>query len=159
MPTLRLCACFLVVSACATPARPAADMSPSAPWHAAVPAEPRAVLVPARSSFVIAGGVIDEHGLPLAGVVVTAAGPTLQGTESAFTEDDGGYAIHGLPAGVYVVSFFWGDRRLDYRGVRVGPHAVSVVYAAISTTPDDEIVTVKEPLADDGRSPCDREAE
>ncbi len=48
------------------------------------------------------------RGEPLSGVSVTVTSPSLGGiAQSAFTDDHGGFAIDELPAGEYVVTFFY----------------------------------------------------
>lgn len=46
---------------------------------------------------------------PIAGVTIVVTGPALQGTESAITEADGSFEIEGLPAGDYVITFYYAD--------------------------------------------------
>jgi hypothetical protein len=53
----------------------------------------------------ITGTVQSADGLPLPGVTVTTASPTLQGLRTAVTDVNGVYFIKGLPAGVYSVTF------------------------------------------------------
>ena len=53
----------------------------------------------------ISGRAVDPEGLPVPGVVVTAASPGLQGVRSATTSSNGDYIIPFLPAGDYEVTF------------------------------------------------------
>ena len=53
----------------------------------------------------IVGTVTDGTGGVLPGVTVEAAGGGLAGPMVAVTDGDGRYAIAGLPAGAYVVTF------------------------------------------------------
>jgi hypothetical protein len=53
----------------------------------------------------ISGRVTDPAGLPIPGVVVTAASPALQGVRTATTSPNGDYIIPFLPAGDYTVGF------------------------------------------------------
>ena len=53
----------------------------------------------------IAGTVTDDTGGVLPGVTVEAAGPALPAPGLAFTDGDGRYALTGLPAGSYTLTF------------------------------------------------------
>jgi len=53
----------------------------------------------------LSGHVVDPGGLPMPGVLVTAASPVLQGVRTATTSTNGDYIIPFLPAGDYDVSF------------------------------------------------------
>jgi len=53
----------------------------------------------------LTGQVLDPDGLPLPGVSVTVASPSLQGTRTTTTTANGDYILPFLPAGEYTVSF------------------------------------------------------
>ena len=53
----------------------------------------------------ISGKVVDQQGLPLPGVVVTATSPALQGSRTATTSANGDYILPFLPSGQYTVSY------------------------------------------------------
>ncbi len=53
----------------------------------------------------LSGHVADQQGLALPGVTVNATSPSLQGVRSVVTSDNGDYAMVGLPAGEYTLSF------------------------------------------------------
>ena len=66
----------------------------------------------------IAGTVTDDTGGVLPGVTVEAAGPALPTPGLAFTDGDGGYALTGLPAGSYTLTFTLpGFERLEREAV------------------------------------------
>ncbi len=56
-------------------------------------------------SGTIRGVVNDQQGLPVPGVVVTAASPALQGVRSNVSQRDGSYVFRSLPPGQYSVTF------------------------------------------------------
>ena len=53
----------------------------------------------------IRGHVSDGQGLPLPGVTVSVASPTLQGMRTAVTAENGDYVLTLLPSGTYTVTF------------------------------------------------------
>ena len=53
----------------------------------------------------LSGHVADQQGLALPGVTINATSPSLQGVRSVVTSDNGDYAMVGLPAGEYTLSF------------------------------------------------------
>jgi hypothetical protein len=79
----------------------------------------------------IKGGVKDQDGVPLEGVIVTVSGPALQGTESGLTDADGTYKITNLPPGDYTVTFFYGEAALPREGVRVGVAKTTSLHVTI----------------------------
>src|SRR5512139_1477157 len=54
---------------------------------------------------ILTGKVTDPDGLVLPGVTVTVSSPSLQGTRSVVTSENGDYIIPFLPAGEYNVVF------------------------------------------------------
>lgn len=54
-------------------------------------------------------GTVTHDGAPLAGVVVRASSPAMQGTRTATTDANGRYAIIAVPPGDYTVAFALGD--------------------------------------------------
>ncbi|MEZ4365901.1 MAG: TonB-dependent receptor [Kofleriaceae bacterium] len=93
----------------------------------------------------VKGQVKDQDGAPLAGVVVTAASPSLQGTQSAFTEDNGTYLLTGLPPGDYVISFFYGESQINKSGVNVGVAKTTSVFQTINTEAAAETINIVAP--------------
>ena len=53
----------------------------------------------------VSGRVVDDQGLPLPGVAVTATSPVLQGSRSATTSGNGDYIVPFLPPGEYLVEY------------------------------------------------------
>lgn len=53
----------------------------------------------------LSGTVLDQGGLVLPGVTITATSPALQGARSTVTDENGHYSIPGLPPGTYTVRF------------------------------------------------------
>jgi hypothetical protein len=61
-------------------------------------------------------GTVTSGGTALPGATVTISSPSLQGTRTAVTGDNGGYNFPGLPPGMYTVSVdLEGMQRLDKR--------------------------------------------
>lgn len=54
-------------------------------------------------------GTVTHEGLPLAGVVVRASSPQMQGTRSTTSDVNGRYAIIAVPPGDYTVAFALGE--------------------------------------------------
>ena len=53
----------------------------------------------------LTGTVVDQSGLVLPGVTVTASSPAMQGVRVTVTEGNGQYSLPGLPPGTYTVVF------------------------------------------------------
>ena len=53
----------------------------------------------------LTGTVVDQSGLVVPGVAVTATSPALQGARTDVTDSNGVYTIPGLPPGEYTVRF------------------------------------------------------
>ncbi len=67
----------------------------------------------------ITGQVVDAQGGVLPGVAVTASSPSLQGSRSSVTSENGDYIIPFLPAGEYAVTFEVSGFQTLTRKVRV----------------------------------------
>ncbi len=68
---------------------------------------------------------------PLAGAtVVVSSGDVMQ---TAITEDDGGFTVD-VPAGSYLVTYYYGDATVERRDVRVGDAYVTELQQPIDTT-------------------------
>ena len=50
-------------------------------------------------------GTVTTEGAPLPGVLVTLSSPSLQGTRTTYTSENGGYSFAALPPGEYKVTF------------------------------------------------------
>jgi hypothetical protein len=91
----------------------------------------------------IQGGVKDQDGAALEGVIVTVSSPALQGTESTYTEADGRYKITNLPPGDYTVTFFYGDNKKSQTGVKIGVAKTTSVFESINTEVAGEVIVVE----------------
>jgi len=58
----------------------------------------------ARQTGVISGTVVDNEGSPIPGVNVSASGPSLMGTATDVTNEEGSFRMPGLPPGNYTVT-------------------------------------------------------
>ncbi|HUJ58079.1 MAG TPA: carboxypeptidase regulatory-like domain-containing protein [Kofleriaceae bacterium] len=78
-----------------------------------------AVAPPAKpAGATIAGAVTDaKTGAPLVGVTVVATSPA--GTASALSDERGGYALEGLAAGTYELTYYYGNVQVAHPGVAV----------------------------------------
>jgi len=56
-----------------------------------------------RDTGAIQGKIVDEEGVPLPGVTVTAKSPRLMGTKSAVSDAEGDFRIPALPGGEYTL--------------------------------------------------------
>jgi outer membrane receptor protein involved in Fe transport len=74
----------------------------------------------------VRGIVKDSNtGEALVGVTVVATSPSLQGTQSAITDENGLYLITTLPPGVYQISFFYADATVNSTGVAVSANGTT----------------------------------
>src|SRR5262245_50441105 len=64
-----------------------------------------------QPTVAVSGRVIDEQGLALPGVTITAASTALQGTRTAVSSANGDYIVPFLPPGDYTVTFTLGGFR------------------------------------------------
>jgi hypothetical protein len=102
------------------------------------------------TSGAIQGVVTDKaDGSPLAGVTVVVSGTTSQTT---ITEDDGSYRITDLTPGDYLVTFFFGDAKVERSGVKVGVNKTTPVFQKINISASETIVVVDRPPAIDPTS-------
>ncbi len=96
------------------------------------------LLVPALASAqnptgTISGRVVDQAGLVVPGVTVTATSPNLQGPRTALTSENGDYIVGLLPPGTYAVLF-------ELSGFKTVTGTVSV--APTETVPLDATMTL-----------------
>jgi hypothetical protein len=80
----------------------------------------------------IQGVITDKRtGEKLAGVSVVVTSPALGQSQSVISDDQGSYRLSGLPAGVYLVEFFYADEHLQLSGVAVAKQRVTPLYQQI----------------------------
>jgi hypothetical protein len=91
----------------------------------------------------LSGTVIDQGGLVLPGVTVTASSPSLQGVRSTVTDENGRYSIPGLPPGTYEVRYELQGMGPVVRENTVVPlGGVAIVDATMGVATLSETVTV-----------------
>lgn len=85
-----------------------------------------------------------KTGETLIGVTVIATSSALQGTQSAVTDENGAYLVTTLPPGVYTVTYYYADAKVESTGVSVNANGTTTNNAKID--PDavkGEVVVVK----------------
>ena len=99
----------------------------------------------------IKGRVLDEEGISLPGVAVTAKSPQLQGRRTAMTDENGLFKLPMLPVGVYSLSFelsgFSKLTQSDYH-VRLGFTISIEVVLKMAAIEEEVSVTAEQPLID-----------
>ncbi len=99
-----------------------------------------------RSQAKIVGRVVEQGtNKPLAGVTVTVTSPNLQGEMTEFTNEDGQYTITELPAGTYLVRFYFADIVTERPNVRLDAGTTLPINVALGT---DKAKTVTVTLTD-----------
>jgi len=87
---------------------------------------------PGPTTGVVQGVVADTRtGEKLPGVTVVATSPSLQGSQTAITDEQGHYQLPDLPPGQYQVTFYYADRTLQRSGVAVGVGKTTSVFQRI----------------------------
>ena len=81
-------------------------------------------------------------GEPAAGATVVVTSPSLQGEQVAITDEQGVYTIGNLPAGDYLVTFYYDDATSERSGVKVESGRVSVVAQSIGPKTASERITI-----------------
>jgi len=77
----------------------------------------------------IQGTVSDSAtGEKLAGVTITVTSTSLQGVQTAITDENGFYKIDSLPPGDYLVTFYYLDLTVERSGLSVGVNKVTPVF-------------------------------
>jgi len=89
-------------------------------------------------------GVIKEEGTgeSLVGVTVVASSNSLQGTQTAITDENGFYRITNLPPGEYIITFYYADLEVRRSGVKVGVQKTTPVFQKLNTTGAGEKIEV-----------------
>jgi hypothetical protein len=90
----------------------------------------------------ISGKVVDQQGLPLPGVAVTATSPALQGSRSATTSANGDYILPFLPSGQYTVTYELSGFATVKRTERVSLDSAVTANATLAVAGVSEAVTV-----------------
>jgi len=99
----------------------------------------------------IKGKVVDNEGAPIPGVSITASSPSLQGTRSAISDDQGNFRFPLLPIGQYELLFeLPGFKTLRQKGynVRVGFTVSIRVVMEVATIEEEVTVTAESPIID-----------
>ena len=100
----------------------------------------------------ISGKVIDQQGLALPGVAVTADSPGLQGTRTATSSENGDFVLPFLPPGEYTVTFELAGFATLKRSERVRIGETTSVNPTLALSTVSETVTVSaSPASDFGR--------
>lgn len=87
-------------------------------------------------------GVVTTGGAPLPGVLVTLSSPSLQGTRTTYTSENGGYSFAALPPGDYQVSFALEGMTPVTREARMSLSTTQKVDAAMQVSTISEAITV-----------------
>jgi outer membrane receptor protein involved in Fe transport len=96
----------------------------------------------------ISGHVSDTQGGVLPGVMVTAESPSLQGTRTIVTSENGDYVIPLLPSGDYTITFELSGFEKVRRPGRLAPTQVLPIDAVMGPAPFSENITVVAPRVD-----------
>ena len=96
-----------------------------------------------RTTGSIVGTVKDESGGVLPSVSVSLVGPTIVGTQTATTNQDGFYRMANLPPGAYDLTYtLSGFRTVTRKGLRVGVGAAVEENASLSVSQLAEELTI-----------------
>jgi len=101
-----------------------------------------AVATAQTTNGTIAGHVADQQGLALPGVTISLASSSLQGVRSTVTVTNGDYAIPGLPAGIYTISFELSGFERVTKTVKLAPTQALPVDVELGLAVVSEAVTV-----------------
>src|SRR5512139_1338376 len=78
------------------------------------------------TSGAIQGVITDsKSGEKLAGVTVTVTSPSLQGAQTAITDENGFFKISELPPGEYLVTYYYLEITVERSGITVGVNKVT----------------------------------
>ncbi len=81
------------------------------------------------TSGALQGTVVDsKSGEKLVGVTVTVTSTSLQGAQTAITDENGFYKISPLPPGDYLVTFYYLELTVERSGIGVGVNRVTPVF-------------------------------
>lgn len=102
----------------------------------------------ASSTGTIQGRVADASGAVLPGVSVTASSPSMIGTQTQVTNDNGSYRFPAVPPGVYILTF----ELAGFNAVRRDGIHISLGFTA-SVNADLAVATLQETVTVTGNSP------
>lgn len=106
-------------------------------------------IVSAQTTGSIGGRVTDDSGAGLPGVTVEAKGAALQGTQTAFTQNDGSYRLTLLPPGAYVVTAtLAGFGRAEQAVVLPLDRTVTADFRLRATAREEVVVRGEAPVVD-----------
>lgn len=103
------------------------------------------------STGIIAGRVVDAQGAVLPGVTVNAASPSMMGTQTVTTNEQGNYRFPAVPPGVYAVTYeLAGFNTLKREGIQIslGFTATLNVELQLATVQETVTVTGSSPVID-----------
>jgi len=119
-----------------------------------------AMAVLAAGLGILFGQVLEaKTSAPVAGVTVVAEGP--EGERAELTDEDGKYSIAGLPAGLYIVRFYYANLKVEQPGVRVDADGMTMANAILSPRAVDSepaLIAVVD-ADDDDAPPADQHAD
>ncbi|HWU90503.1 MAG TPA: TonB-dependent receptor [Kofleriaceae bacterium] len=106
--------------------------------------DPATARAQSTTSGAIQGVITDKAtGEKLPGVTVTVTSPSLQGAQTALTDESGAYKISELPPGEYIVTFYYLDIRLERKGISVGVNKTTPVFQQLDQQKaGGEVVTI-----------------
>ena len=90
----------------------------------------------------ISGTVKTPDGTTIPGVTVTVTGPSLQGSRTAYTGDNGDYIVRGLPPGQYTAEFVMEGMAPSKRSVNVDLGQITKLDVGMTMTATAEAITV-----------------
>ena len=91
----------------------------------------------------IQGTVKEEStGEALIGVTIVAASSSMQGTQTAISDENGFYKLTSLPPGAYIVTFYYADLEVRRSGVNVDVGKTTPVYQKLDTTGAGEKIEI-----------------
>ena len=102
----------------------------------------------ASSTGTIQGRVTDTSGAVLPGVTVTATSPSMIGTQSQVTSENGSYRFPAVPPGVYELSF----ELAGFSTVKRGGVEISLGFTA-NVNAELAVATLQETVTVSGQSP------
>ncbi len=96
----------------------------------------------ATTTGTVSGTVTTSDGGAIPGVTVTATSPSLQGTRTAYTGENGDYLIRGLPPGRYTIAFSMEGMAEVRRNISIELGQTSKIDTAMSISATSEAITV-----------------